>query len=267
MTPGRIGPRRPPASRAVSTRRSRLIEVFAPMRVRSNLNRANRTLRAFAVLGPALVFCVFFSGLVRPERALAAPADEPAKKAPAEGGSAAAHEEEPNVLKAEPSLAGWTAVVFVLLLIVLTKFAWKPMFEAMRKREEDVEHILAETERARTESERLLAEHRKQMQEAAEQVKAFFEQGRRDAEATAQDILRKSHVEAEAIQARAKQEIDHARDQALMEIWRKTADLAATVAGRVLTREMSADDHRRLVETALNELPAAAADAGQGVHA
>ena len=234
------------------------------------MNRPNRPSRRFAVLGLSLALFVF-STLVRPERALAAPADEPSKTSQAEGhptSPASVHEEEqPNVLKPEPSLAGWTAVVFVLLLLVLGKFAWKPLLEAMKKREEEADRILAETERARAESERLLAEHRKQMQEAAEQVKAFFEQGRRDAEATSQDILRKSQAEAESIQTRAKQEIDHARDQALMEIWNKTADLAATVAGRVLTREMNADDHRRLVETALSELPAAGANNSQGVPA
>ncbi len=55
-----------------------------------------------------------------------------------------------------------------------------------------------------------------------------------------------------------------ARDQALVEIWSKTADLAVSVAGRVLSRELNEADHRRLVESAIGELPAAPGANGHG---
>lgn len=237
------------------------------MRVRWNLRRSNFGLGGLAVLGPAFV-ALFLLTLPIVRSASAIAAETPS----ARGGSgvhssAAEHPEDPDVLKPEPSLAGWTAVVFVLLLLVLSKYAWKPMFEAMKKREEEIERVLAETERARTESDRLLAEHRKQMQQAAEQVKSFIEQGRRDAQAIADEIRAKAEAEAKSIQTRAKQEIETARDQALSEIWKKTADLAATVASRVLHREMNSDDHRRLVDAALNELPTAGSNPTQGVSA
>ena len=132
---------------------------------------------------------------------------------------------EPNILEPQPSLAIWTVIVFVGLLFVLGKFAWKPLLQALHQREEHLEHVLMETERARNESERLLLQHRKQMDETAEQVRALLDAARREAQTTADDILKKARAEADAERERAKRDIENARDSALAEIWQKTADL------------------------------------------
>jgi F-type H+-transporting ATPase subunit b len=73
------------------------------------------------------------------------------------------------------------------------------------------------------------------------------------------DNRRAAPAEAEATRQRAERDIASARDQALLELWSKSADLAVTVAGRVLARDLGPDEHRRLIEIATNELPAAPA--------
>jgi F-type H+-transporting ATPase subunit b len=212
--------------------------------------------------------------IVRPASAVAA-ADEPAAAkaadqaatASAEGGHASA-ENDPDILEPQPPLVIWTMAVFVVLLIVLRAFAWKPLMEALHKREENMERILREAEHAREESERLLAEHRSQMAQAAEQIRRLLEKAHNDAKATADEIIAQAHKEAEAILHRAEREILNAKDQALIEIWNKAAEMAVSVAGRVLSRELGPDDHRRLVEVAMSELPASpAATNGHGSHA
>jgi F-type H+-transporting ATPase subunit b len=162
-------------------------------------------------------------------------------------------------MEVQPSLAVWTVVVFLGLFAVLAKFAWKPLLGALHQREEHLEHVLLETERARNESEQLLARHRKQMDETADQVRALLENARREAQALADELMQKARTEADAERDRARRDIESARDQALSEIWQKTADLAVSVAGRVLSRELGPDDHRRLVSAALSELPPAPA--------
>ena len=107
----------------------------------------------------------------------------------------------------------------------------------------------------------IAADNRRQLAAAGDQIRAMLDEARKEAAATADSIVRKAQQEAEAGRQRAEREIGGARDQALMEIWSKTADLAVSVAGRVLSKELGEADHRRLVEVALNELPA---DAGNG---
>ena len=161
---------------------------------------------------------------------------------------------EPNILDPQPSLAIWTVVVFVGLLLVLRQFAWKPLLAALHQREEHLEHVLLETERARNESEQLLAEQRQQLAAAEERISAMIEEGRRTAQATADDIARKAQEEADASKLRAQRDIATAKDQALSEIWSQTADLAVSVAGKVLGRTLNEDDHRRLIDSAVGEL-------------
>ena len=150
--------------------------------------------------------------------------------------------------------------MFVGLLLVLGKFAWKPLLHALEQREEHLEHCLLETERARNESEQLLAQHRQLMAAAGRPGPPF--PARRGA-TRAQALLKGRDAPADsgrgrrrARQARPGATSRAARDQALNEIWSKTADLAVAVAGKVLSRELGPDDHRRLVASAIGELPA-----------
>jgi F-type H+-transporting ATPase subunit b len=161
-----------------------------------------------------------------------------------------------NILAPEAPLAIWTVIVFGILLVLLAKYAWKPMLKALHEREHNLEHVLHEAERARSEAERLLAENQKNLAAAADQVRAMLEAAKRDAEASAAAIAQKAQAEAEANLQRAKREIENERDRALAEIFDKTADLAVAVAGKVLSRTLTPDDQRRLLESAMAELPA-----------
>jgi F-type H+-transporting ATPase subunit b len=193
------------------------------------------------------------------------PPAAPAHGAAPEGtGQGASQEEDINPLRPEPTLAIWTLIVFVGLLFVLGRFAWKPLLAALHERERHLEHVLTESERARNESEALLAEHRKQMARAADEVRAILDKARADAQAMTDQMVRQAQTESEAARNRAQRDIAAARDQALAEIWQKSADLAVTVAGRVLAKQLSADDHRRLLEAAIQELPAAPGANGHG---
>lgn len=191
--------------------------------------------------------------------------------APAADSHGATHvnpeEETPNILKFELDLAFWTFIVFILLLVVLSKTAWKPLIKAMQQREEHIEHCLLTAEQARNESEQLLAQHRKALANAADEVRGILDEARRNAQTMQDEMLAKARAEADAEKQRARHEIGTARDQALSEIWTKAADLAVSVAGRVLAKELSEGDHRRLVDSAIHELPAnPGAVNGHGSH-
>lgn len=190
----------------------------------------------------------------------AAQATTPA--APAEAGGDHGAGGQPNILEPQLPLAFWTLVVFIVLLIVLKKFAWGPLSKALHDREHRNEETLAQTERARSEAERLLAENRREMEQAQQRVQAMLDEARRAAQANADEIRRTAQTEAESTKQRALSEISVARDQALTELWSQTANLAVNVAGKVLNRELNDEDHRRLIAQATAELPSEAK--GQG---
>jgi F-type H+-transporting ATPase subunit b len=165
--------------------------------------------------------------------------------------------EEPNPMQPQPALAIWTVVVFVGLLLLLGKYAWGPLIQALHQREEHLEHCLLQTEKARNESEQILAEHKRLMVQADDRVRSMLDKAQKDAQAGAEEIIRLAQAEAEAARDRARREISTARDQALAEIWTQTANIAVSVAGRILTKQLGEEEHRRLLDLAIKELPAA----------
>ena len=221
-----------------------------------------------ALLGtPACPASAWADDAAAPSRTLATPAEAPTAHGPASeashagGGSAhsAAVRPEDKVLDFSPELSVATAIVFLGLLVLLSKFAWGPLAKALDERERYQEETLQKAEQARAESERMLAEHRELMARANDQVRSLLDEARRNAETTGNAIVTRAQTEADSARQRAEREIGQARDQALVDIWSKTADLAVDVAGKVLAREIRPEEHRRLVEAAMHDLPAAPA--------
>ena len=134
-----------------------------------------------------------------------APAGHAATPAPGSAHGDAGHgdsEELPNPLKFEPTLSIWTLVVFLGLFLLLRRFAWGPLLDALHKRESHLEKVLQDTEQARNESETLMAEYRKQLARAGDEVRALIEKARADAQAMADQILKQAQEESDAARQR-----------------------------------------------------------------
>jgi F-type H+-transporting ATPase subunit b len=145
-------------------------------------------------------------------------------------------------------------VVFLLLLFFLSKYAWKPMLEGLQRREKSIHDALADAERARTETQRLRDELQKEVNTANEKVRDILDEGRRAAEQSTQEMIGKARREIQDERERLRKEIGLARDQALQELWNQTAQLATLISAKAIRRSLSPEEHRLLVNEALNEL-------------
>lgn len=147
----------------------------------------------------------------------------------------------------QTDLALWTLAVFVLLMALLTKFAWKPIMDGLEKREQGIAETIAAAQRANDEAKSMLASYERRLAEAADEVRGMLDEARRDAEATKQAIVAEARKAADDEQSRAKREIGLARDEALSAIAQRAGELAVDVAGKFLREKLSADDQSRLV--------------------
>ena len=210
------------------------------------------------VLGLALILGAGSLALT-PSRASAF-ADEPHKDAKSETGGAghdAGHAAEtPQVLKFEPTLAIWSLLVFAIMAAILAKYAWTPIVKALDERERNLQQAYQDAESARAEAKRLHDDYQAQLTKAASEAKALVEEARRDAEFAKSDILKNASAEAAAIKQRAEAAISLAKDEALKDLWERSAQLAVAIAGRVLSRDLGDDDQRRLVQQAISEMSA-----------
>jgi F-type H+-transporting ATPase subunit b len=158
-----------------------------------------------------------------------------------------------NPVTFDPDLAIVTAIIFLVLLAVLWKFAWGPIVQALDKRERTIADQLAEAQRNQDEAKRLLAEHETRLVGAAAEVKQLIDQARRDADIQKQQILESAQAAAAAEKDRAVREIHAAKNEALHDLAKKSVDTAVDLAGQIVRRQLSADDHSQLIGDALQQ--------------
>lgn len=148
----------------------------------------------------------------------------------------------------------YSIIVFLVLLFILKKFAWKPMLEGLQKREANIRSALAEAQRAREEAKRLSEELQHKINNAHETAREILEEARRDAQHTTEEMIARARGEIQIERDRLRREIETARDQALQELWNQTAQVASLVSSKAIRRYLSAEDHRRLIDESLVEL-------------
>lgn len=151
-------------------------------------------------------------------------------------------------------LGVFTIVVFILLLIILRWKAWDPIIAGLHKREETLHGAHAEAQKLREDAAHLRVDWEKKMAEIQDQVRQIHEEARQRAERNAAEIASRARADIQSERVRMRHEIDAAKDQALSEIWRHTAELVTEVSSRAIRRQINGDDQRRLVEDALAEL-------------
>jgi F-type H+-transporting ATPase subunit b len=155
-------------------------------------------------------------------------------------------------------LTVWTIVVFLILLWVLTKYAWKPIAQGLDQREHSIHEAVKEAQRARDEAAALRDEFQARINQAHEQVRDMLDEARKEAQAARDHMLAEGRAEVQAERERLHREIDMARDQALQQMVTQTAQLASLVSSKAIRRQLTPEDHRQLVEEALGELRKAA---------
>jgi F-type H+-transporting ATPase subunit b len=206
-----------------------------------------------AAIGPvALASAAEPSAGARPSTVTAAEAAEKEKEAEHVG----LPEEIQGVAEWHTDLAIWSFVVFLILLAILTKFAWKPIVAGLEKREQGIEENIAAAHRANDEAKVMLGEYEKKLAGAADQVRQMLDGARRDAEQTKLEIVAEAKGAAQLEQQRGVREVRTAVDQALKELSEKSTNLAVDLAGKIVRSKLNPADHSRLVQEAIAEFGA-----------
>lgn len=151
-------------------------------------------------------------------------------------------------------LSFWTFLTFILLLLMLRRFAWKPLLGALDERQRSIEGSLAEAEKARVEAAKLLDEHRDLVAQAHRERAQAVATGQQEAERLKSEILDQARAQREQLLKQTDEQIKAGIQEAQESVRRATADLAVQVAEKLLARTLDDPSHRRLVEDYLADL-------------
>ena len=220
-------------------------------------------LRSFSVaLLWCFLGCIFVHGIVVKDGVAAEPIsdDQTATGTESAAGHDTGHGDEANAshgnthpLSLDPDLAIVTAIIFGLLLLILGKFAWGPIRQALDDRENYVATQLDEAKQRHEDAQRLLKEHEQKLAGATDEVRALLDQARKEADMQKQAILGEAQKAAAAEKDRALREISAAKNEALQDLADKSVGTAVDLAGRIVGRQLDNKDHANLIEDALKQ--------------
>ena len=157
------------------------------------------------------------------------------------------------MLELHTGLIAWTIVIFLILVLILRKLAWKPILEAIDERSRKIKESLDRAETVQKEAERTKVEYERMMARARQESQQLIAAGRKTAESVRDELLQKAQHEVDALMQRAKREISLEREKALEEIKRTAGELSVGIAAKIIGKSLSGKDHQELIQDAMRE--------------
>jgi F-type H+-transporting ATPase subunit b len=148
----------------------------------------------------------------------------------------------------------WTLIAFGATLLLLRKFAFPPIQQALDRRQRAIEESIDAAERTRRDADALLDEYRERLREARAQAEDIVVRANRAAEAHTNESVADARRRREELMEQARRDIEQETRRAIQEIRKEVADLTVTATEKVTRKTLTDEDQRRLVEEALSEL-------------
>jgi F-type H+-transporting ATPase subunit b len=166
---------------------------------------------------------------------------------------ALAQEAAPRVDLLSPSygLMAWTLIIFVVLALVLAKFAFGPITRSVEAREQALDDAINSAKRDREEAAKLLAEHRAALDASRHEAQQIIAGAREAAERVRAELMEHAHAEQARLMDHTRQEIEAEKVRALAELRREAVELAIAGASRVIEKNLDQPSNRQLVESFL----------------
>ena len=168
------------------------------------------------------------------------------------------------LLEASPGLMIWTLVIFGITLFILKRYVFGPVGQAIEKRRTEIAQSIEEAERSRDEATALLEDYKTRLAEARREADALREQARKDGERQAQELLAQAQQQRERVLADAEVQISAEARAAAAGLRDQVATLALLAAEKVSRSSLSDEDHRRLIEEAIDGADLSAVSANGG---
>jgi F-type H+-transporting ATPase subunit b len=158
------------------------------------------------------------------------------------------------LVQLDPGLYIWTIVVFLVLLGLLAKFAWRPLLQALDERQDSIRRSLDDAAKAKQELERLQTESQRILAEARSEAESIVARTRDDANRLRDEMRQKAQAEAANIVKNAEKQIELETNRALQQIRHEAVDLSVAIASKLLQRNVSRQDNERLIEETFKQL-------------
>ncbi len=148
----------------------------------------------------------------------------------------------------------WQAVLFIALILLLKKFAWKPILDSVNDREEGIKNALDAAEKAKLEMQNLQADNQKLLKEARAERETMLKEARDMKNKMIEDAKDEAKEAAGKLITQAQASIETEKKAAIADLKSQVANLSIEIAEKVVREELSNKDKQvKLVESMLGE--------------
>ena len=158
-----------------------------------------------------------------------------------------------NPMEVLSNTAAWTLVIFLTVFGILYKFAFGPIAKALDAREQGILDKIASAQKQNDDAKNLLSQYQEKLDASKEEVRQIIENAKKDAQRQAENIVAQAREAAGSERDRAMREIEGATASALQSIAERSATLATNLAGKMIRAEVKPEQHRNLIDAALQE--------------
>ena len=139
----------------------------------------------------------------------------------------------------------WTTIVFILLLVILAKFAWKPILTAIKTREQGITDALASADRALNEVRELKSNNERLLAEGRAERDNLLKEAREMKESIINEAKSKATKDAERIMQTAREQIINEKNAAITDLKNQVATLSIDIAEKILKSELTQDEKQK----------------------
>ena len=159
-----------------------------------------------------------------------------------------------SLISLEPGSTLYTLITFVLLLLILWKFAWGPIVKGLEAREEKIHGAIEQAQRDREQAEKLLKEYEKKLTTASQEISERLTKADKEAQARIDQAKTEATEEGNKLLARAKEEIEAQKQKVSAELRAEVAELASSIASAAIGESFAKEDHLRIIQRRLEQV-------------
>lgn len=160
-----------------------------------------------------------------------------------------------TLLSVEPGVMIWTIIIFVILLYILKRFAWKPLLNSLNSREHLITSSVEKAEHLHEEAKKMLEQNKKLLESADDESRKIINEGKQMAEKLRTDLLNKTSEDTKRMILQAKSEIEREKQAAMSELKDEVANLAVQAASRIIDENLNPAKQRKIIEGFIKQMP------------
>jgi F-type H+-transporting ATPase subunit b len=158
------------------------------------------------------------------------------------------------LVQVEPGLYVWTILTFTVLVVLLRKFAWTPLLEALDRREKMIAGAVEDARKAKADLERVQQDAAQVLAQARRDAEGVVARARADAERFREDMQKKASDDAAAIVRNAERRVQQETAKAVQQLRHEAVELSVTIASKLLRRNVTREDNEHLIREVIDRL-------------